>query len=97
MKTTIDAAPIVRDAHGWYVHPQLPRYVDGDADAFAAWIAANAIEVQCLWMKEDAPDLAHRYWAGKDVACVVADWNPPPFGPDWWLLALCDSPTGPVA
>lgn len=97
MKPTIHAAPIVRDVHGWFVHPQLPRFKADDEAAFSAWIVTSGIEVQRFWMHEDAPDLARRYQAGKGDCTAVSNWNPTPLGPDWWLLALCDSYGGPVA
>jgi len=102
MKTTIEAAPIVRNADGSYYHPALASLPDTDesAEAFTAWLAECGVQAASIWMEGDAPELADRYaGVGADGdPSALADWQPTvPPGDGWFLLAIFDTEDGPVA
>ncbi|WP_308920529.1 hypothetical protein [Janthinobacterium sp. J1-1] len=97
MEQKIEAAPVVRDAQGHYDHPDLPPFGEGDAASFRAWTEAQCLVVKSVWMEEDAPDLADRYFEGEGDPSALVDWQPTSPGLDWFLLALYEDEDGPVA
>lgn len=100
MKTTIEAAPIVREADGSYYHPALASLPDTDesAEAFTAWLAECGVQAASIWMEWDAPDLHWRFVAGDGDPIALVDWQPTvPPGDGWFLLAIFDTEDGPVA
>ena len=98
MEKKIEAAPVTRDAQGWYEHPDLPSFEEGDAAKFKEWIDSQGLDVQRVWMDDDAPDLAERYLEGDGDPSALVDWQPTAPGTGWFLLALYDEENdGPVA
>lgn len=98
MEKRIVEEPIVRDAAGWYEHPDLPEFEPGDTASFQAWLDLQGLVVMRVWMESNNPDLAARYSDGEGDPTAMIDWNPtPPKGDGWFLLAIYESDDGPHA
>ena len=96
MKKKIEAAPVSRDEYGFWSHPDLPGFDEGDGDKYRAWVVQQQIKVQRVDMEDDASDeLNDRIMQGEIEA--TADWEPTSPGPDWFLLTIHDTEDGPVA
>ena len=86
MDTKIEAAPVVRNADGEYHHPDMPLFYEGDETNYKAWLDAQGLSMQMVWMEADG------------APSVVTDWQPTsPDGDGWFVLAIFDTEDGPVA
>lgn len=98
MDTKIEAAPVVRNADGEYHHPDMPLFYEGEEANYKAWLAAQGLSMQMVWMESDAPALADRHMEGDGDPSAVTDWQPnSPDGEGWFVLAIFDTEDGPVA
>lgn len=102
MTTKITAAPVERDACGWWSHPGLPDFDEGDEDKFQAWLAEQQLELMRVWMEVDNEELYNRYYpdAGEGDPAALCDWRPaaPSDDPTWFLLCICETEDdGPCA
>lgn len=96
MKKIIEWAPVVRDAEGWYRHPDMPEFDEDQEEEYRAWLAAQGLDTTYASLEsEDDTHPAHISYfdqAGTDVS----DWNPaPPAGEGWFTLSIHDSEDGP--
>ena len=96
MSKLIEWAPVVRDAEGWYRHPDMPEFDEGDGAKYRDWVERQQIKVQRVDMEDDASDEINDRIMDGDIA-ATADWAPTSPGPDWFLLAIYDTEDGPVA
>lgn len=90
-------AEVVRNAHGYWTHPDLPDF-QGDPDNFREWKAAQQLEQRSVWLEAEAVDhpVCVSYFHKGDPD--VTDWEPPvPDGDGWFLIGLWDTEDGPVA
>ena len=96
MEKMIEAAPVARDECGFWSHPDLPGFDEGDGDKYRAWIEQQQLTAKRVDMEDDASDeLSDRIMDG-DIS-ATADWAPTSPGPGWFLLAIYDTEDGPVA
>ena len=86
----IQPVAVVRDADGWWSHPDIPDF-DEDYAAFKAWIAEQRLELQ-QWHMEADIDSHHPY---EDGACHCLGWEPVASTPEWFLLGILDTEDGP--
>ena len=86
----IQPVAVVRDADGWWSHPDLPDF-DEDYAAFKAWIAEQRLELQ-QWHMEADMEGHHPY---DDGACHCLGWSPTAPAHEWFLLEIFDSEDGP--
>ena len=96
MSKLIEWAPVVRDAEGWYLHPDMPELNEDQEAEYRAWLAAQGLETAYATLcGEDDKHPAYIIYfdqAGTDVS----DWNPaPPAGDGWFTLSIHDSEDGP--
>lgn len=96
MSKLIEWAPVVRDAEGWYSHPDMPAFDEDQEAEYRAWLAAQGLETAYATLcGEDDKHPAYIIYfdqAGTDVS----DWNPaPPAGDGWFTLSIHDSEDGP--
>lgn len=90
------SAPVVRDEEGFFQHPDLPDFDEGDGEKYKAWIAEQALEVAMAEL-EYASDqsIADRYFRAGDADCSY--WEPDrPEGEGWFCLSIHDTDDGPV-
>lgn len=96
MSKLIEWAPVVRDAEGWYRHPDMPDFDEDHEAEYLAWLTAQGLDTAYATL-EDENDThpAHIVYfdqAGTDVS----DWNPEePVGDGWFTLSIHDSEHGP--
>ena len=96
MSKLIEWAPVVRDAEGWFSHPDMPAFDEDQEAEYRAWLAAQRLETAYATLcGEDDKHPAYIIYfdqAGTDVS----DWNPaPPSGDGWFTLSIHDSEDGP--
>lgn len=96
MSKLIEWAPVVRDAEGWYSHPDMLAFDEDQEAEYRAWLAAQGLETAYATLcGEDDKHPAYIIYfdqAGTDVS----DWNPaPPAGDGWFTLSIHDSEDGP--
>ena len=96
MAKLIEAADVQRDANGYWYHPDLPPFGDGDGEKARAWLSEQRLEEQAVWLEsDDASPAYHAYWEREEPPVT---WEPaPPAGDGWFLLCLGETEDGPVA
>jgi hypothetical protein len=92
----IQVAPVVRDENGFFQHPDLPDFDEGDGDKSKAWIAEQGLEVAMVSLEYHSDEaVSERYFEAGDQDCSY--WEPDrPEGDDWFCLAIHDADDGPV-
>ncbi|MGM7762970.1 MULTISPECIES: hypothetical protein [Yersinia] len=100
MIKTITAAPVERDSHGFWTHPDYFVPANGNEfgveGEFDAWKALNRVVGTLDWMDcdENAEELQAAYDAGD---CNLSMWQPePPAGDGWFMASIHDTEDGPV-
>ncbi|MNP66760.1 hypothetical protein D3C76_1625040 [compost metagenome] len=87
----IGPVEVVRDADGYWYHPDIPEF-DEDAEAWKAWLEAQGLKVIGWHMESDLE--AHPYW--DEEACNCLGWEPEtPPDDGWFLLGIFDTDNGP--
>lgn len=99
MIKTITAAPVERDANGFWTHPDFFEPANGNEfgveGEFDAWKALNRVTGKLEWMEceENAEELQPAYDAAD---CNLNMWQPvPPAGEGWFLASIHDTEDGP--
>ncbi|WP_145516114.1 hypothetical protein [Yersinia aleksiciae] len=100
MIKTITAAPVERDGHGFWTHPDFFEPANGNEfgveGEFDAWKALNRVVGKLEWMEceENAEELQAAYDTG-DYNLNI--WQPkPPAGDGWFMGSIHDTEDGPV-
>ncbi|CFR00991.1 hypothetical protein [Yersinia frederiksenii] len=100
MIKTITAAPVERDSHGFWTHPDYFVPANGNEfgveGEFDAWKALNRVVGTLDWMEceENAEELQAAYDAGD---CDLSMWQPkPPAGDGWFMASIHDTEDGAV-
>ncbi len=88
--------PVRRDENGFFQHPDLPDFDEGDGDKCKAWIAEQGLEVVMVALEYHSDEaFSERYFEAGDPDCSY--WEPDrPDGEDWFCLAIHDTDDGPV-
>ncbi|MCB5319096.1 hypothetical protein LH413_16500 [Yersinia massiliensis] len=100
MIKTITAAPVERDSHGFWTHPDYFVPANGNEfgveGEFDAWKALNRVVGTLDWM--DCDDNAEELQAAYDAGdCDLSMWQPtPPAGDGWFMASIHDTEDGPV-
>ncbi len=100
MIKTITAAPVERDALGFWTHPDFFEPANGNEfgveGEYDAWKALNRVTGAIGWM--DSEENAEELKAAFDsVGCNVSMWQPtPPDGDGWFMASIHDTEEGPV-
>ncbi|MEQ4313775.1 hypothetical protein ABNM01_11465 [Pseudomonas syringae] len=92
----IRPAPVIRDENGFFEHPDMPAFDEGDGEKCKAWVAEQALDVRKVEL-EYASDqaVADRYFEAGDPDCSY--WEPDcPDGEGWFCLSIHDTDDGPV-
>ncbi|MEQ7920201.1 hypothetical protein ABQX22_13485 [Xanthomonas sp. WHRI 1810A] len=80
---------VVRDTGGWWWHPDIPNFGDGEDPApYTAWVAEQRLQVKGWHSGDEIYDLPD-----EDAACTA--WNPESPAPEWFLLGIFDTDDGP--
>lgn len=95
---SIDAVPVIRDANGWWLHPDAP-WEAVDEQPFGEFFhrygySGCAVHLQYEMDEDQEPLLSYMEQGSTDISA----WTPtPPTGDGWFLLAICDGEDGPFA
>lgn len=91
----IQPAPAVRDEMGWFQHPHMPDFDEGDGDKCKAWVAEQGLKLMMVSLEYADEAVADRYFESGDPD--YSYWEPDrPEGEDWFCLAIHDTEDGPV-
>jgi hypothetical protein len=91
----IEPVPVIRDENGFFHHPGLPDFDEGDGDKCKAWIAEQELEVAMVSLEYADEAVSERYFEAGDPDCSY--WEPDrPAGEGWFCLAIHDTDDGPV-
>lgn len=93
----IQPVEMLRDEFGFWTHPDLPSFDEGDGEKYNAWLAKQGLRISrsaLEWESDDHPVYV-AYFENSDLD--VSGWNPdPPPGEGWFPLAINDTEDGPV-
>lgn len=82
-------ALVERDKYGWWWHPGVPNFGDGEDPApYYAWVVEQGLELKGWHSGDETYDLPE-----EDAACTA--WNPESPGPEWFLMGIFDTEDGP--
>lgn len=91
----IQSAPVVRDEHGMFQHPDMPDFDEGDEEKCRTWVAEQGLAVAMVSLEYADEAIANRYFESRDPDCSY--WEPDrPDGEGWFCLAIHDTDDGPV-
>ncbi|MDH2077205.1 hypothetical protein [Pseudomonas atacamensis] len=91
----IQPAPVVRDANGWFQHPDMPDFDEGDGEKCKAWVAEQGLTVSQARLEYADEAVADRYFESGDPD--FSYWKPErPDDEGWFCLAIHDTDDGPV-
>ena len=97
MSSLIGPVAVERDAEGWWTHPDIPEFEEGDEYAYKAWLKAQGLETRytTLEYEDDTHPSYIDYYENNGID--VSEWHPsPPEGDNWFTLSIHDSEDGPV-
>jgi hypothetical protein len=96
----IQPAPIMRDADGYWTHPEFPSFDEGQSADASAWFKSQRLETRIAYLESEADDhpACVSYWGDKDPGIDISAWKPPkPKGWGWFILSIHDTEDwGPV-
>lgn len=92
----IKSWPVRRDENGFFQHPDLPDFDEGDGERCKAWIAEQGLQVKMIALEYHSDEsISERYFEAGDPDCSY--WEPDrPEGEGWFCLAIHDTDDGPV-
>lgn len=92
----IQPATVQRDEKGYWNHPDLPQFEEGEHAKFEAWQEAQGLEitVRSLDSENDDHPVYVAYFEEGENTCAA--WEPPkPRGDGWFVLAIDETEDGP--
>ena len=96
MKKIIEWAPVVRDAEGWYTHPDMPEFDEDQEVEYRAWLTAQGVVTAYATLEAEDDTHPARIAYFDQAGTDVSEWNPaPPAGDGWFTLSIHDSEDGP--
>lgn len=94
--TTIQALPVDRDSNGWWTHPGIPDFDEGQEKEYRAWLASQGLEVKHAMLEWEPEHPLYDAWFD-DGECDCSSWTPEkPEGDGWFTLSIHDTEDGPV-
>src|SRR5476649_257787 len=96
MKKIIEWAPVVRDAEGWYSHPDLREFDEGQGVEYSAWLAEQGLETAYSTLENEKDTHPAHIAYFEQGGTNISDWDPAaPAGDGWFTLSVHDSDGGP--
>lgn len=98
MQNLIQPVEVQRDKAGFWYHPDIPDFDEGQETEYRAWLAEQRLDTRSLSLEyeNDTHPAYVKYFEVGDPDC--SEWNPALLdGEGWWLLAIGDTEDGPVA
>jgi len=92
----LQPAPVERDSDGWWSHPGVPDFHEGQVAEYKAWLLAQSLEISYSSLEEE--DLDHPAYVSyyDQDSASIAGWNPsPPAGDGWFTISIHDTEDGP--
>ena len=92
----IAALALQRDDDGWYGHPGLPDFDEGQCQEYKAWLLAQGLDTRFHSLESE--DDTHQAYAAyyEQSECHVREWfDEQPAGEGWFTLSIHDSEDGP--
>lgn len=88
--------PVKRDENGFFQHPDLPDFNEGDGERCKVWIAEQGLQVKMVSLEYHSDEsISERYFEAGDPDCSY--WEPDrPDGDHWFCLSIHDTDDGPV-
>lgn len=86
----------VRDADGWWSHPGIPDFDEGQEAEYATWIKAQELVTtyRCLEGENDTHPAYVEYYENNGTN--ISEWEPAdPVGEGWFTISIHDSEDGP--
>lgn len=88
---------MVRDEKGWWTHPGMPAFEEGEEEKFRRWVVEHELEVKYESLEYEDPDHPAYVEYFERGGTDVSTWNPMwPAGEGWFPLSIHDSEDGPV-
>lgn len=87
-----------RDADGYWTHPDLPEFEEGDFDDWNYWKSKQGLMFSTVFLEDhDDHPACRRYFEEGDSN--ISDWHPEPpdSSADWFLVCISDTDDGPAA
>lgn len=95
--TLIGPAPVERDENGWWSHPGIPSFNEGEKEAYGAWITAQGLVT--TYRELDSEDWDHPAYVAyfDEGGSSVAGWDPAaPAGEGWFTISIHETDDSPV-
>lgn len=90
----IQPVPLVREADGWWHHPDLPMFEEDQGEESREWVKAQGLTIVTAEMEYEVDTDNDPYFEQGEGSC--AHWEPSkPDGESWFVLAISDTDNGP--
>lgn len=87
---------VERDKNGYWWHPAVPEFGEGDAEKSRAWIKDNNLETEFSDLEWEHPDTPASVAYFDNADTNITAWNPaPPAGDGWFTLGIGETDDGP--
>jgi hypothetical protein len=94
--TLIQAVEVKRDGDGYWTHPDMPDFDEGDGDKWRNWITNQKLAIVHSSLSDEDDDHPAYMRVFEDGDIDVSDWEPePPSGDGWFTLSIHDTEDGP--
>lgn len=85
--TLIQSAEVVRDEYGYWWHPELPEFDEGDEERSKAWVKEQGLSWVAVHMEYEVDTDTDPYFNDGGPDC--SHWTPNrPDGEGWFVLAI---------
>lgn len=97
MSALIQAAPVQRDEDGFWFHPQMPSFDEGQEAEWKAWLAAQGLTTATGMLEhEDCDHPVYVAYFDKGEPSFLGWIDSPPDGDGWFTLCVTDTEDGPA-
>ena len=91
----IQPAPVERDSEGYWWHPDLTIFEEGQAAESKAWVVQQGLTISKVEMEYEVDTDTDPFFQDGDSSC--AHWEPSkPDGDGWFCLAISCTDDGPI-
>lgn len=92
----IGPVPVARDESGWWAHPGIPEFDEGQEDEYRTWLKVHLLEIKYSTLEDENDTHPVHIAYFDDGSGSVIDWNPSaPTGEGWFTISIHDTDGGP--
>lgn len=85
----IKPAEVQRDTEGYWSHPGIPEFEEGEEDKFKAWVDSQGLVLSVDHLEDENEDHPAVVKYFEEGSADISDWHPDrPAGDGWFVLSI---------